>query len=682
MLAVMATLVVVEAGRGAFAAWQKKSVAERILTENAAGERLLRSASEWARERGFTNTALSSTAPIDTQRRSAIDERRTLGDQDLTAALAEIRRGVQFTGRDEAIRAVEMAFASLRDLRSRADADLAKPREQRDAKLRAEWVPGITALIEASQQLRLRAESQPSSAESRLGRMQGLKHAAWVMSEFMGRERAVVGAIISSGQPMTPAQLEVLSKHRGRVESAWDMLQTTLARDSLSPRVVQAIDRVRTITFGKFQDVRLGVYAGTGTYPVTDQEWVRQSTEAIDMVLQLGTAIGDASTALATSSAADEHLQFLFDFALLLVATIAAGFAFRTTLVRIIRPLADMTGAMRKLAGGDLQITVPALERADEIGAMAQAVEVFKGNAIERDRLEVARIERESHEKRRRSSIDNSVQSFEGSVRELVDALVRASGDLNRTATTMSSTADQTSMQSGMVVAAADLASSNVQTAAAATEEMAASIAEISRQVAQSTVVAETVANDARRSEETVQHLATGAQRIGDVVQLITTIAGQTNLLALNATIEAARAGEMGKGFAVVAGEVKALATQTAKATEEIGAQITQIQDLVEAANSAIRTVGSSVGEMNSISTAVAAAIEEQGAATREIARSTQEAARGAAEVTTNIGGVSEGARLTGSASNDVLTAANDLSSKAESLQREVDRFLREIRAA
>jgi methyl-accepting chemotaxis protein len=229
---------------------------------------------------------------------------------------------------------------------------------------------------------------------------------------------------------------------------------------------------------------------------------------------------------------------------------------------------------------------------------------------------------------------------------------------------------------------AAEQASANVQTMAAATEEMASSAAEIARQVTRSTTIAAQAVDAARNTDRQVQGLTDAAQKIEAVVAIINGIAGQTNLLALNATIEAARAGDAGKGFAVVASEVKALAAQTGKATDQIGAQIQAIQSATQAAVTAIKGIGTTIDEMNDISTAIAAAMEEQGATTQEMARTTQEAARGTQDVSSTIGGVSDGARATGSAASQVLSAAGELGVKAETLRSEVDSFLHRIRAA
>jgi methyl-accepting chemotaxis protein len=348
----------------------------------------------------------------------------------------------------------------------------------------------------------------------------------------------------------------------------------------------------------------------------------------------------------------------------------------------IARPIRSMTVVMSKVAGGDTTIAIPARDGKDEIGDMARAVEVFQANMVTASAVAAEQAAEQTRKEERQQIVGGHIETFDRSVRGLLETLTSASTDMRANAESMSTTAEQTNQQAGAVSAAADQASANVQTMAAATEEMASSAAEIARQVTRSTTIAARAVEAARNTDRQVHGLADTAQKIEAVVAIISHIASQTNLLALNATIEAARAGDAGKGFAVVASEVKALASQTGRATEEIGAQIQAIQSATQAAVEAIKGIGTTIDEMNDISTAIAAAMEEQGATTMEMTRNTQEAARGTQEVSATISSVSQGARATGSAANQVLSAAGELGKKAETLRAEVDSFLNNMRAA
>jgi methyl-accepting chemotaxis protein len=370
----------------------------------------------------------------------------------------------------------------------------------------------------------------------------------------------------------------------------------------------------------------------------------------------------------------------MIGFALTILLGLGSAFALYRG---IVVPVTSLTRAMTKLADDDTSVDVPGLRRGDEIGAMARAVEIFKGNALERQRLEgeKASLEAAAQAEKKRA-MQELAGSFEAKVGSLVHQLSRAARDMEETARSMSANAEQTNQQSSMVAAAAEQTSANVQAVATATEELSVSASEIGSQVTQSSNIASKAVGDAKRTNDKVQGLAEGAGKIGAVVKLISDIAAQTNLLALNATIEAARAGEAGRGFAVVASEVKELASQTSRATEEIASQIGEIQTFTAEMVDAMETIGGTIGDMHRIATGVAAAVQQQQAATGEIARNVNEAARGTQGVTDNISQVREAATQTGSSASHVLGAAGGLAKDAEALTREVREFLDGIRAA
>jgi methyl-accepting chemotaxis protein len=387
---------------------------------------------------------------------------------------------------------------------------------------------------------------------------------------------------------------------------------------------------------------------------------------------------GVETTELAAAATRMMWRMGLASFFVVLAVTFAAIVAARM----LFRPIPKLAAVMERLANGATADDVPYVGWRNEVGAMARAVEIFRHNTAERQRLALEEEAENEAKMRRALRLDELTRLFEANVSVLTQGLASAATEMEATARTMTSTASQTNQQSVTVAAAAEQTSANVQTVAAATEEMAISIREIAQQVTLSTQISSQAVENASRTNGIVQALAAGAERIGDVVTLINGLASQTNLLALNATIEAARAGEAGRGFAVVASEVKNLASQTAKATEEIGAQITQIQGATQEAVGAIQGIQKIIGELSSISTGIAAAMEEQGATTSEISRSVQEAARGTEQVTDSIDNVKQGAGETGTAAVQVLGAAQELARHAEDLGREVDAFLSGVRAA
>jgi methyl-accepting chemotaxis protein len=346
------------------------------------------------------------------------------------------------------------------------------------------------------------------------------------------------------------------------------------------------------------------------------------------------------------------------------------------------RPIAGMTDAMSRLAQGDQTVAVPGVGRGDELGRMADAVQVFKESMVRADTLAAEQKAAQERRNRRQEAIEQQIKTFDESVATTLGQLGSASSELHATAESMATTTADTSRQATAAAAASEQASTNVQTVASAAEELSSSIAEISRQVAESAKIAGQAVDDASRTNAKVQTLAEAAQKIGDVVKLINDIAGQTNLLALNATIEAARAGEAGKGFAVVASEVKSLATQTAKATDDIAAQIKAIQGATNDSVQAIEGITGTIGRINEIATTIASAVEEQGAATQEIARSVQQASAGTMEASSNIIGATQAASATGQAASEVQTAAGNMSQQGDRLRTAIDSFLAAIRAA
>jgi methyl-accepting chemotaxis protein len=350
----------------------------------------------------------------------------------------------------------------------------------------------------------------------------------------------------------------------------------------------------------------------------------------------------------------------------------------------IIKPLSGLTAGMKELAAGNFGVVLPGLERKDEVGDMAQAVETFKVKAAEqaRDDAEAKTRQDQVAAQQRKAEMTKMANDFEAAIGEIVDTVSSASTQLEASATTLTRTAEHGQQVTATVAAASEEASTNVQSVASATEELSSSVNEISRQVQESARMANEAVDQARRTNDRVGALSKAASRIGDVVELINTIAGQTNLLALNATIEAARAGEAGRGFAVVASEVKALAEQTAKATGEIGQQITGIQAATQESVGAIAEISGTIEKLSEISSTIAAAVEEQGAATQEISRNVQQAAHGTQQVSSHIADVQRGAGETGSASSQVLAAAKSLSGDSNRLKREVGRFLDSVRAA
>ena len=426
-------------------------------------------------------------------------------------------------------------------------------------------------------------------------------------------------------------------------------------------------------------------WVGIAVTLADESKAMSDSFSAAESVIEaISKAIDDIRSEAERSNIATRvNNQLQMEIAILLIALAVLGVGFFIGR-SVSKPLSAMTAAMIDLANGNFAVLLPGLGRADEIGEIAQAVKTFKVKAEQKARDEAeAKIEQDHiAAQQRKADMIKLADDFENAVGEIVETVSSASTELEASASILTATAVRSEELTTMVAAASEEASTNVQSVASATEELTSSVNEISRQVQESARMANEAVDQARKTNDRVGELSKAAARIGDVVELINTIAGQTNLLALNATIEAARAGEAGRGFAVVASEVKALAEQTAKATGEIGQQISWIQASTQESVGAIKDISATIERLSEISSTIAAAVEEQGAATQEISRNVQQAAQGTQQVSSNITDVQRGTSETGTASSQVLSAAQSLSGDSNRLKLEVGKFLNSVRAA
>jgi methyl-accepting chemotaxis protein len=486
------------------------------------------------------------------------------------------------------------------------------------------------------------------------------------------------------------ARLQRLGEDRKLFEERLAQLRSTAGeiRNKLLDEVAQSYDDYNAElenTFALAKQVGASVQLGGAQQQLLDA--VLKSRPKADALQKTVRAYSDFVNKQGDEVSAQAAADAAFAQTLMIVVSVAGvvgglAFGYLLATIGISKPLSGSIENLNRLSQGDLTIDITGGARGDEIGDIARALQVFKDTALAAEEMRAQQAEEQRAKERRQAVIDGLIKNFDDTMSSELTQLTSASTELQATAQSMSSTAEETSRQATAVAAASEQASANVQTVAAAADELSASVAEISRQVEQSTHIAGQAVADAERTDAAVRILAEAAQKIGAVVGLINEIASQTNLLALNATIEAARAGEAGKGFAVVASEVKNLATQTAKATDDISAQITGMQSSTDEAVSAIKGISNIIGQMSEITTTIASAVQEQGAATQEIARNVQQAAQGTQDVSTNIGGVTQAAGETGAASTQVLGTASTLSRQADTLRSSVTQFLDGVRSA
>jgi len=349
----------------------------------------------------------------------------------------------------------------------------------------------------------------------------------------------------------------------------------------------------------------------------------------------------------------------------------------------MIAPISAATKSMQDLADGNTDIEIIGMERKDEIGHMAKAIEVFLGNAIEKQALESKQAQAKAMaDEEKQAAMQELADRFEEKVSGIIQSVTTAADRLFQNSEQVCSAVGTTSERADSVARASSNTSENVQAVASATEEMSASVQEIAQQIAHSDEAVVSAVSEMQRADKTSNELEEATDRIGEIVILIEDIAAQINLLALNATIESARAGDAGRGFAVVASEVKNLATQTTTATSEIGESISNIREVSKQVVAALASIRKTVSSISDISSSISGAVEEQGSVTDEISSSMNVASSGTNQISRDIEDVSKASNEANDTAGETLKAAKTLSEQAADLNREVDQFLQEIRAA
>ncbi len=506
-----------------------------------------------------------------------------------------------------------------------------------------------------------------------------------VLGEIIGNTNRLIAELMGALATTNAADIENIEKAykngRARIESDLAQLPTSPAIKKVqeATKNIFALGEGETSAFKIRSQQLKSRDAGLLLLDKARQLNVGLASSVKMLVDEVESATGDAtSDALNMSAIATRAMAIAGVFTLIGSALFVWLYVGRN----ILRRIGGLQVAMQQLSNGDLTTQIEHSKRRDEIATMATSLEIFRDTMIKARDLSASQDNERIAKVERANAIEARIMDFEANVRATLDKLQHSANAMQTTAQDMSATAEHSSKLVTAVASAAEETSVNVQTVSAGTEELNASIAEISRQVDGSARIAAKAVNEANETDITMQGLAENATHISDVIDLIQTIASQTNLLALNATIEAARAGDAGKGFAVVASEVKSLADQTAKATDQIRTQITSMQSVTTSAVSAIRSISSTIGEIHEVATAISAAVEQQGAATREIARNIQHAAGGTSEVSSNIVGVNDASTKAGSAAQEVLQASSALRDEADGLRAEIDTFLTSIRAA
>jgi methyl-accepting chemotaxis protein len=684
IIGVLGLMLFALSAAGLYSAVERNDAARRVASLAGTDQQLFATLLGFRIERGTTSSALISATPADGAADARIADNRQISENGYRAAVERLA-GTAEPGLVAPLARLTAAHETLAVDRTKADAAIHQPKPSRDPSVAQNYGKSALAYLDSLLALIGQLEASTKLVDPMVDQLLLIKQSAWAARNFGGLVALRLEGAVAAGQPWSPADIVEVAENRGRAALAWDQVVDAAARSDAPAAVTEAVARSKDATAAALaarqQEVAKAVSSGQKTdIPLAELQKLTTAGLAysVDVVNAALSEMVNHAARQTTAATRSLILNGIMLFAALAVTV--AGFVI--VQLRVSTPIRRLTTAMRRLADHDLAVELLGSERADEIGDMSRAVEIFKQNMIKADQLAAEQQADQARKEQRRAAVEGLIGTFDQSVTDSLRTMATASTELRATAQLMTATAEETGRRSTVVASASQEASTNVQTVAAATEQLSASIAEISRQVSESTTVARAAVEQAEQTNNEVNALAEAAQRIGDVVKLINDIAGQTNLLALNATIEAARAGEAGKGFAVVASEVKSLATQTAKATDEIASQVTAIQGATGSAVKAIQEIGGTIVRVNQIAAAIAAAVEEQGAATREIARNVQHVSVGTTEVSSNIAGVSQAANETGSAAAEVHASASTLAQLSDALRSGFDRFVGSIRAA
>ncbi len=665
--------------------FQQRSLSE-LVAKNTEAARSVFAALQGIRvERVPTRTTLGQPEPASAEFTRLTSEQRAKSQEAVAAMLRECAVIDCVGSRKELLADFPASFAKLQAIRADVDRALRVPLNDRPPNIARDFNDAATDVVNRLEAMFNVLDDTIRMFDAQTSEMIEVKQLSWIARDGIGLERNYLSEGIIAGK-LSPTAQRRITELRTQANVTWPVILKLTARAGVPQDIVELAKKANEEAFVKYEKIRASVYDAliNGKVPAFSSDDITTSSNAaLDRLADVSNGALGAAHRHVLARLDQANRDLLVHLGLLLVAIVAGIGGISIVLRRVTRPVAAITQVMRRLADGDATVAIPGTSRGDELGEMASAVEVFRGNAVERQRLAAERLTADQESARQRKmEILHIADRFESAIAHIVTALAASADELEACASTLSQTTEDTQELAKNVAVASAEASKNALSISTSTEQMTSSSREISVQAGQATATAREAVAQAEKTAAGFTHLLKEAEQIGAVVELIANIADQTNLLALNATIEAARAGAAGRGFAVVASEVKSLAKQTAQATERVGQQVTEMQRYARESAQAIAEIRRTIGHFSEGSLLIQGAVQEQDAATQEIAHYASDSEKRAAEVARNLASLSHKALEAGSASAQVLSATQVLSRDSNALKIQVQNFLAEIQEA